>query len=106
MYRKRPLRHFYVYGCKAKVKLYNLFTKKLDLKTISGYFIEYCNGSKSGRFYYPTNTTRVIKFDTIVYFKDWLDSEHQKPHISFGKEHIVICYACKWYIKKCKCTLS
>ena len=40
--KKPSLRHFHVWGCKVEVRPYNPQTKKLDPKTISGYFIGYC----------------------------------------------------------------
>ena len=45
------LRHFHVWGCKVEVRPYNPLSKKLDPKTISGYFIAYCVGSRGSRFY-------------------------------------------------------
>ena len=45
------LRHFYVWGCKVEVRSYNLQSKKLDPKTINGYFIGYYVGLKGSRFY-------------------------------------------------------
>ena len=45
MYGKKPnLKHFHVWGCRAKIRPYNPHTKKLDFTTISGYFIGYCIG--------------------------------------------------------------
>ena len=42
MYGKKPsLKHFHIWGCKAKIRPYNPYTRKLDAKTISGYFIGY-----------------------------------------------------------------
>ena len=53
-----------------EVRPYNLQSKKLDPKTISGYFIGYCVGSKGSRFYCPLHTTRVIESDLAIYFED------------------------------------
>ena len=44
--------------------------KKLDPKTISGYFISYFVGSRGSRFYCPLHTTRVIESDRAIYFED------------------------------------
>ena len=42
---KNPsLCYFHVWGYKAKMRLYNLQSKKLDPKIISWYFISYCVG--------------------------------------------------------------
>ena len=43
-HKKPSLRHFHVWGCKVEVRPCNPQTKKLDPKTISGYFIGYCVG--------------------------------------------------------------
>ena len=62
--KKLSLHHFHVWGCKVKVRPYNPQPKKLDLKTISGYFISYyCVGSRCSRFYCPSHITRVIELD-------------------------------------------
>ena len=68
--KKPSLRHFHVWGCKVEVIPYNLQSKKLDSKTISGYFIGYFVGSRDSRFYCPLHTTRVIKSDRAIYFED------------------------------------
>ena len=61
---KKPcFHHFHVWGDKVEVKPYNSQSKKLDRKTISGYFIGYGVGSKGSRFYCPSHTTRVIESD-------------------------------------------
>ena len=35
------IRHLHVWGCRAKIRIYNLQERKLDARTISGYFIGY-----------------------------------------------------------------
>ncbi|RVW34940.1 Retrovirus-related Pol polyprotein from transposon TNT 1-94 [Vitis vinifera] len=68
---KKPnLHHFHVWGCKAEVRPYNPQSKKLDPKTISGFFVGYCIGSRGSRFYCPSHTTRIIELDRVVYFED------------------------------------
>ena len=60
--RKPSLRHLHVWGCPAEVRVYNLHEKKLDLRTIGGYFIGYLGKSKGFRFYCPTNhSTRTVE---------------------------------------------
>ena len=39
--RKPSLRHLHVWGCQVEVKVYNPQEKKLDERTISGFFIGY-----------------------------------------------------------------
>jgi len=71
---KRPsLKHFHVWGCKAEVKHFNPQQKKLDMKTISGFFISYSVGSRGCRFYCPSHSTRVIESDRAIFFEDDLE---------------------------------
>ena len=77
--RKPSLRHFHVWGCKAEVRPYNPQLKKLDSRSISGFFIGYSAGSRGSRFYCPTHTTRVIESDRAIYFEDDLDSGSVAP---------------------------
>ena len=68
--RKPNLHHFRVWGCKAKVGIYNPQIKKLDPKTISGYFVGYCIGSRGSRFFCPSHTIRIVELDRAIYFED------------------------------------
>ena len=47
---KSSLRHIRVWGCPFEVRTYNPQEKKLDPRTISGYFIGYVKRSKGYRF--------------------------------------------------------
>jgi hypothetical protein len=52
--RKKPsLKHLHVWSFPAEARVYNPHEKKLDLRTISGYFIGYPEKSKGFRFYCP-----------------------------------------------------
>ena len=52
MYDKKPsLKRFHVWGYRVEIKPYNLHTKRHGVRTISGYFIGYCVGSKGSKFY-------------------------------------------------------
>jgi len=59
--RKLSLRHLHVWGCQAEVRIYNLQEKKLDERTISGFFIGYPEKSKGYMFYCPTRSTRIVE---------------------------------------------
>ena len=60
--RKPSLRHLYVWGCPAEVRLlYNPHEKNLDAGTISGYFIGYPEKSKGYRFYCPNHSTQIVE---------------------------------------------
>ena len=49
--RRNPsLRHLHVWGCSAEARVYNPHEKKLNLRTINGYFIGYPEKSKGYRF--------------------------------------------------------
>jgi len=39
--RKPSLRHLHVWGCQAEIRIYHPHERKLDARTISGYFIGY-----------------------------------------------------------------
>ena len=43
------------------MRIYNQQEKKLDLRTISGYFIGYVERSKGYRFYCPSHSTRIVE---------------------------------------------
>ncbi|KAK9117691.1 hypothetical protein Sjap_016638 [Stephania japonica] len=58
---KPSLRHIRVWGCPCKVRIYNPHEKKLDPRTISGYFIGYAERSKGYRFYCPSHSTRIVE---------------------------------------------
>ncbi|RVW30282.1 Retrovirus-related Pol polyprotein from transposon TNT 1-94 [Vitis vinifera] len=47
---KPSLRHMRVWGCSSEVRIYNPQEKKLDPRTISGYFIGYAEKSKGDQF--------------------------------------------------------
>jgi len=59
--RKPSLRHIHVWGCPAEVRLYNPHEKKLDFRTVSGFFIGYPEKSKGFRFYCPNHSTRIVE---------------------------------------------
>ncbi|GJZ46447.1 putative RNA-directed DNA polymerase [Tanacetum coccineum] len=59
--RKPSLRYLRVWGCLAEAKLYNPQSRKLDLKTISCFFIGYPERSKGYRFYCPSHSTRIVE---------------------------------------------
>ena len=50
-----------VWGFSFKVRIYYLQEKKVDPRTISGYFIGYVERSKGYRFYHPYHITRIME---------------------------------------------
>ena len=59
--RKPSLRHLYVWSYPTEVRIYNPLEKKLDSRTITGYFIGYPEKSKGYRFYYPNHSPRIVE---------------------------------------------
>ena len=59
--RKPSLRHLYVWGYQAEVRIYNPHERKLDPRTISGFFIGYPEKSKGYRFYCPNHSMRILE---------------------------------------------
>ena len=59
--RKLSLRHLHVWGCPVEARIYNPLEKKLDPRTINGYFIGYPKKSKRYRFYCPNHGTRIVE---------------------------------------------
>ena len=51
------------------MRIYNPQIKKLDPKTISGYFVNYCIGSRGLRFFCSSHTTRIVESNKVVYFE-------------------------------------
>ena len=84
--KKTILIHFHVWGCKVEVRSYNPQSKKLDPKTISGYFIGYCVESRGSRFYCSSHTTKVIELNRTIYFEDDTGTSQGLRKIVF-KEH-------------------
>ena len=58
---KHSLRHFHILGCPVEVRVYNPQLKKLDPRTVNGYFIGYAENSKGYRFYCPSHTPRIVE---------------------------------------------
>jgi hypothetical protein len=71
---KPSLRHMRVWGCPSKVRIYNPQEKKLDVRTISGYFIGYVERSKGYRFYCPSHSTRIVESRNAKFLENDLNS--------------------------------
>ena len=68
--RKLNLNHLRVLGCPIEIRIYNPHEKKLDPKTIFGFFIGYLVTSKGYRFYFPKHGTHIVKSMDAKFFKD------------------------------------
>jgi len=58
---KPSLNHVHIWGCQVEVRVYNPHEKKLDPRTVSGYFIGYAEKSKGYRFYCPSYTQKIVE---------------------------------------------
>ena len=58
---KPSLRHMRAWGCLFEVRIYNPQEKKMDPRTISGYFVGYAKKSKGYKFYYPHHSLRFLE---------------------------------------------
>jgi hypothetical protein len=61
-------------GMPSKVIIYNPQEKKLDVRTISGYFIGYVERSKGYRFYCPSHSTRIMESRNAKFLGNDLNS--------------------------------
>jgi len=75
--RKSSLRHLHVWGCQAEIRIYNLQEKKLDARTINGYFIGYLVKSKGYIFDCPTNSTRIVETGNARFIENGETSESE-----------------------------
>ena len=83
------MQHIRVWGCPSKARVYNLQEKKLDPRTISGYFIGYAERSKSYRLYYPSHSTRIVESRNAKFLENDLISGSDLSHnIVSEKDHI------------------
>ena len=99
MERKPSLWHLHVWGCPAKVRIYNPHEKKFDLRTISGYFIGYAKKSKGYKFYCPNHSIRIVVFgntatgaewssDWFIGWRRWRRIRRGTPIKTSGKSHL------------------
>ncbi|KAL0421271.1 UNVERIFIED_CONTAM: Copia protein [Sesamum latifolium] len=75
---KPSLRHVRIWGCPSEVRVFKPQEKKLDPRTISGYFVGYAERSKGYRFYCPSNSTRIVESRNAKFLEDDLISGSDK----------------------------
>ena len=62
--------------------------KKLDPRTISGYFIGYTERFKGYGFYYPTHNTRIVESRNVKFLEyDLVSGNDQLRNIVFDIDH-------------------
>jgi hypothetical protein len=77
-----------VWGCPSEVRIYNPQEKKLDLRTISEYFIGYVERSKGYRFYCPSHSTRIVESRNAKFLEnDLISGSDQTRNIVSKKDH-------------------
>jgi len=85
---KPSLRHIRVWGCPSEVRVYNPEEKKLDPRTISGFFIGYAEKSKGYRFYCLSHSTRIVESRNAKFLEnDLISGSDQFQDIAFEKDH-------------------
>ena len=63
-----------IWGYPYEIRVYNPQEKKLDPRTISGYFIRYAERSKDYRFYCPSHSTRIVELKNVKFLENDLIS--------------------------------
>ena len=70
------------------MRIYNPQEKKLDPRTISGYFIGYAERSKGYRFYCPSDSTRIVESRNEKFLEnDLISGSDQFQNIVYEKDH-------------------
>ncbi|KAL0299968.1 UNVERIFIED_CONTAM: Secreted RxLR effector protein [Sesamum angustifolium] len=77
---KPSLGHLHIWGCPVEVRIYNPNIRKLDPRTISGYFIGYAENSKGYRFYCPSHIPRIVEARNAKFLEDLEVSGSNIPH--------------------------
>ncbi|RVX22568.1 hypothetical protein CK203_012513 [Vitis vinifera] len=67
------------YTMPVETIIYNPHEKKLDSRTISGYFIGYPDKSKRYRFYCPNHSVRIIETGNAIFLENGEISESNEP---------------------------
>ena len=85
---KPILQHIRVWGCPSEVRIYNPQEKKLDPRTITGYFIGYVERSKGYRFYCPSHNTKIVELRNAKFLEnDLINGSDQFQDIVYEKDH-------------------
>ena len=70
------------------MRIYNPQEKKLDPRTISGYFIGYVERSKGYRFYCPSHNTKIMESRNAKFLEnDLISDSNQFQDIVYEKDH-------------------
>ena len=85
---KPSLRHIHVWGCPSEVRIYNPQEKKLNPRTVSGYFIGYPKRSKGYGLYCPSHNTKIVESKNAKFLEnDLISGSDQFQDIVYEKDH-------------------
>ena len=73
------MRHLHTWGCLAEIRIYNPHEKKLDARTVSGYFIGYPEKSKGYIFYCHNHSTRIVESSNSWFIENGQTSGSGEP---------------------------
>lgn len=76
--------------CLSKVRSFNLQEKKLDPRTISGYFIGHVKKSKGYRYYRPFHTTRIVESRNTKFHDTLSEEDHHHSQASGISHRLVV----------------
>ena len=68
--RTSSIRHLHVWDCPTEIRVYNSQEKKLDGRTINGYFIGYPKNSKEYMFHYTNHGMRIIEIGNAMFIEN------------------------------------
>ena len=93
--RTPSIRHLYVWGCQAEIRMYNLQKRKLDVRTISGYFIGYPKKSKGYMFYCPNHGMIIVETENVRFIENSEISGSTVPRdVEIKKVRVQVPLAC------------
>ena len=78
---KPSLNHVHIWGCQVEVRVYNPHERKLDPRTVSGFFIGYAEKSKGYRFYCPSHTHKVEEARNARFLEDYNTNESRSHKV-------------------------
>ena len=71
------------------MRIYNQHEKKLDPRTLSGFFIGYAKTSKGYQFYFPSHSTRIIESRNAKFLEnDMISGRDRSRDLILIHDHI------------------
>ena len=79
----------HVWGCPFEVRIYNPQEKKMDPRTISGYFVGYAERAKWYIFYYPFHSSGILELRNAKFLEnDLINGSDRSQNIISEKDHL------------------